>query len=71
MPTRFCQREWDWGSLARNTNRIPSPATQVNLSKGYTMFLQSPCGYACGDHDTSTFGQADNASAFEVDRAVL
>ena len=22
----------------------------------YTLFLQSPCGYACGDHETSAFG---------------
>jgi hypothetical protein len=22
----------------------------------YNVFLQSPCGYACGDYDTSAFG---------------
>lgn len=36
--------------------------------KPYTLFLQSPCGYACGDHETSSFGQllpviASNPSA--------
>jgi hypothetical protein len=28
---------------------------QVNPKKGYTMFLQSWCGYACDDQERSTF----------------
>ena len=24
--------------------------------RGYTLFLQSQCGYACGDRETSAFG---------------
>lgn len=30
---------------------------EVKSSRGYTLFLQFPCGCARGDHETSAFGQ--------------
>jgi hypothetical protein len=36
----------------------------------YTLFLQSPCGYACGDHDTSAFGPILLKNSVEVTAAI-
>jgi hypothetical protein len=61
LPLQFCQ-------VPNQREDCRTWHMQVSSRRRYTLFLQSRCGYACGDHERSASGQKRTVAAVHLDK---